>query len=361
MLLFSRMKSAPELRRPKDEAIETLRGLAVVLVVIGHVIGVDAGGGMKVEDNSVWRYLYASLQYVRMPLFTAISGWVYAYYPVGRIDAGVFMLKKVRRLLLPMVFVGTLYFLLQHATPGTNGGGNDLSDIWKIYVFPFTVYWYLPSLFLIFGFVALLDSYGRCNTLWAWIGWLVLSCVMIIPEQGLSSTLPNVFSIWGAVCLLPYFLLGIGIRRFSRELTSRSMKNFYLAGFVAGIVLQQVVWFVYGETSLLRDLMLNIPIGILASAFLLTHPWRNKVFVWLGHYAYGIYLFHVFGTAAGRIFMKVLGVHSSLVVFGCSLFLGLLVPIGVEFVLRYVPLLQTLFLGKKLRLARKDEIKEATL
>ena len=90
------MKSpAMPVRPAKDPNIETLRGLAILLVVAGHVIGIDATGGMKVADDSLWRYLYASLQYVRMPLFTAISGWVYALHPVAAHEAGTFMFKKI--------------------------------------------------------------------------------------------------------------------------------------------------------------------------------------------------------------------------------------------------------------------------
>lgn len=191
-------------RPAKDPNIETLRGLAILLVVAGHVIGIDATGGMKVADDSLWRYLYASLQYVRMPLFTAISGWVYALHPVAAHEAGTFMFKKARRLLLPMICVGTLYFLIQYITPGTNRTG-ELAEIWKIYLLPYTVYWYLPALFLIFGAVAALDVHGACTTLRRWGMWLLIACAGVLIEPQLSSRLPNVFSIWGALCLLPFF------------------------------------------------------------------------------------------------------------------------------------------------------------
>lgn len=335
-------------KRPKNEYIETLRGLAILLVVAGHVIGVDAAGGMKVADDSVWRYLYASLQYVRMPLFTAISGWVYALYPAEAGRMGGFMLKKARRLLLPMACVGTLYFMLQYVTPGTNNTG-VLSDLWKIYVLPYTVYWYLPSLFLIFGFAAWLDVRGVCSTVRRWLCWLLIACGMVVVEPRLSSNLPNVFGIWGAMCLLPFFLLGVGIRRFADRLASPAMKKFYLAGFLLGIAAQQIIWFTVGDPGLLRGLFLHVPVGILSSAFLLTLTWRNRFLIRLGGYAYGIYLFHAFGTSAGRILLKSIGIHSSLGIFLLSLLLGLSIPIVVEMFLRRFPLLQTLFLGKKLQ------------
>ena len=46
----------------KNLHIETLRGIAIILVVIGHVIGIDTMGGMKVDDDSVFRYIYCILE-----------------------------------------------------------------------------------------------------------------------------------------------------------------------------------------------------------------------------------------------------------------------------------------------------------
>ena len=65
----------------KNLQVETLRGFAIVPVVMGHVIGSASDGGMKVSEDSFLRYLYFTFEYLRMPLFTVISGWVYALRP----------------------------------------------------------------------------------------------------------------------------------------------------------------------------------------------------------------------------------------------------------------------------------------
>lgn len=62
----------------KNLSVETLRGIAILLVVVGHVVGSDAGGGMKIDFPHPLRYLYLWIDYIQMPLFTAIAGWVYA-------------------------------------------------------------------------------------------------------------------------------------------------------------------------------------------------------------------------------------------------------------------------------------------
>lgn len=68
----------------KNPHIETLRGIAIFLVVAGHVIGSTPIGGMKIDFPSIWRFLYLWIDYLQMPLFTIIAGWVYALRPVER-------------------------------------------------------------------------------------------------------------------------------------------------------------------------------------------------------------------------------------------------------------------------------------
>lgn len=49
---------------------------------------------MKVADDSIWRYLYVSTQYMCLPLFTAIPGWDYALCPTCPGQMSSSLLKK---------------------------------------------------------------------------------------------------------------------------------------------------------------------------------------------------------------------------------------------------------------------------
>lgn len=81
--------------------------------------------GMKIDFPHPLRYLYVWIDYIQMPLFTAIAGWVYALKPFSASSGfGSFVRKKALRLLVPMVAVGTLYFLVQYLMPGTNNKGS---------------------------------------------------------------------------------------------------------------------------------------------------------------------------------------------------------------------------------------------
>lgn len=73
---------------------------------------------------------------------------------------------------------------------------------------------------------------------------------------------------------------------------------------------------------------------------------KNQKMIFLGAYAYTIYLFHGFGTSAGRIIFQRMGIDSSLAIFLFSLLLGLGLPIVVDKALSRFRLPALLFLGK---------------
>ena len=78
--------------------IQSLRGLACLLLVGFHVVGVDSAAGLRFADDSLPRLATSLLIHVRMPLFTFLSGFVYAYRPVARGQALAFAKKKALRL-----------------------------------------------------------------------------------------------------------------------------------------------------------------------------------------------------------------------------------------------------------------------
>lgn len=329
----------------KNLSIETLRGLAILLVVAGHVIGSDPSGGMQIDFPSVWRYLYTWIDYIQMPLFTAIAGWVYALKPAGRVGLGTFTVKKVRRLLVPMITVGTIYFIVQYIMPGTNAKG-VLSEIWRIYIFPYTIYWYLPSLFLIFVAMAFVDSKSGADTFLKWGVVMAISyCMMLAQQSIIPYSVPNLFSFKGALLQLPYFVLGVGVKRFSDMIFSSKLKTIYVLLAIAGLALLQVEWF-YPLKESVSYLSVR-PLFVIATLLLLLHcGCSSRWLTWVGSYTYAIYLFRVFGTAGGRIIMVKCGVGSEIVIFLFAFTIAVLCPIIADKILTRYKLTRILLLGE---------------
>lgn len=114
--------------------------------------------------------------------------------------------EKALRLLVPMAAVGTLYFLVQYLMPGTNNKG-ELSQLWRIYIFPYTIYWYLPSLFLIFVVQWWIDSRKWMDTLGKWSICCVVALVFSrINDVWILHEVPDLFSFKGALGNCPISL-----------------------------------------------------------------------------------------------------------------------------------------------------------
>jgi fucose 4-O-acetylase-like acetyltransferase len=336
------------MKAEKDKTIETLRGAVIILVVIGHVIGSASDAGMKVSDDSFLRYFYYTfIDPIQMPLFTVIAGWVYSLRPVEYEKINDFLLKKVLRILVPMLVVGMCYFLLQYFTPGTNNKGN-LSEIWKLLIFPFTLYWYLYSLFLVFDIIAFIDSFNKMNTLNNWLIIFSISVfVLLIRDFVIPYEQPNYFSYKGAMYLLPCFILGVGLNRFNAVFQNKFLVYIIPQILVICIIIQQLSWFKVIDYTVYKDSIVGLLIGLTGTIMLLRFRFETNWLIWFGGFAYSIYLFHGFGTSGGRIILKRFDIHSSALIFIASLTAGLLLPIVAEKFLEQFKIARILFLGKR--------------
>lgn len=327
--------------RLKDPSVETLRGLAVLLMVLGHVIGDSAGRGLRVEDDSHLRWLYYTFQDVRMPLFTVISGFVYAMRPVRFGAASRFLRGKARRLLLPLVTVGTLQFALQHVAAWTNHV-EAWVDVWKVYVYGYDQFWFLQALLPVFLTVVILDGFEVMATEVAWLGCVALAALAsrVLPKS-------DFFSLWGYLYLLPYFLLGCGLNRFPGFLSRRPAVAALGLLLAAGLAVQQAKWFTDLGVDLDPTGWLALAVGLTGTSLLFRFRRSVPCLATLGAYSFSIYLFHVFGTAGSRMLLSRVGIESRPGLLVAGLAAGLALPIAAELTLRRNRVLRTALLGLK--------------
>jgi glucans biosynthesis protein C len=324
----------------KDLSIETLRGFAIVFMIAGHIIGGKLTG-MKLEEDSGWRYFYFTFEYLRMPLFTVISGFVYSLRPAGNSNLFRFYRGKARRLLLPMVCVGTLHFMMQHFIPGTNCK-LPLSEIWKIYIFPYEHFWFLQSVFLIFLVVGFIDYFKLMGSIRNWLIFFLLAAFF----RNLDLPYPNdYFSIDRFVNLMPFFLLGCGIERYPEIFTSKAFLKTILGIFIVAIVFQQYTWFANMALNFEADKLLGLIVACTGITLFFYIRRDIPIMSKIGYYAFGIYLFHVFGTAGSRIFLHELGVQNHFIVFTIGLIFGIGIPILFELLFEKSAILRRLFFG----------------
>ena len=338
--------------QPAVEAtgVQTLRGIACVLVVAVHVVGWSPTTGMHVGEGTFYRNLVDLFAPLRMPLFTFLSGFVYAYFPVIAGRVAPFATKKLRRLGPPLLTLTTIYYLLTFVAGDVNGKV-PLGEAWRIYVFPYVHLWFLQAITLIFAALVVLERVGALATFRRFAATLV--CAMAAGAIIGGIAYESLFSHENAIYLLPFFLLGLGANRF-REVLLRptvawacAIVFVIAAAFHSNLVLE-----VGAVTPTLIVLVIGFS-GVMALIYF-TPRWRPLER--LGAYSFTIYLLHPFAVAPSRKILQALNLDPAVVLFGVGLVVGVLAPIVFEHLARRVPIARRLLLGQSRNPAARTRV-----
>lgn len=312
-----------------------------MLLVAYHVIGNEHGMGLRVPSDSGYRAFADVLIHLRMPLFTFLSGFVYAYRPVRMGAEWTFARKKLWRLAVPLVTVSALYFVVQGLAPGTNRE-QDWGDFWKIFFFTYAHFWFLQAIILIFALTVVLEKFGTMKTLsryvWTLAGVFAVH-FFIVPHT-------DFFSINQAGYLLPFFIAGVGANRFSESFRNVPLQVICAIAFAVTMTLHVLACYhVYGEITERRELLATT-LSISGLLVLLYWTPPNRVLAWVGGFSFTIYLYHVFFTAGTRTALQMVGLTEVNTNFVLGLLAGIIGPIAVELVLKRNRFMRRTFLGQ---------------
>jgi surface polysaccharide O-acyltransferase-like enzyme len=316
--------------------IETLRGLACLLLVLYHVIGADASLGLRVEDGPV-RWLNDGLAYLRMPLFTFLSGLVYGLRPFAG-NSRAFLVGKVRRLLIPMLFVGTLFAVLQALIPGTNSA---VGPWYLLHIRPVAHFWFLESLFWVFLVIWLLERWNLIREVKGYLLALTLACALYLTVRGWF-----MLGIEGAIYLMPYFLFGLAFSRFPLKpyLTSAWVR-WGLLMLAAVAVISMGMPVSNPDRRTVAMLAVGMSLCMLSLSLVRVVPGLAAI----GRHSYAIYLFHVFFTAAVRIALNLAHIKLLPIDILLGLAIGLAGPIVLDRIASRFKWPALLLLGKALK------------
>lgn len=303
---FNSQKTMPTVVKPRLRYFDMLKGVAIFLVVMGHVITMCV---REVDRTALFKFL----EQIHMPLFFFISGW----FTFKQADAGVVrpaLGQRALRLLLPMVVVSSLWVLyFPHSgleSPIQSTFGALWADTWK------NGYWFTLVLFeIILIYVSLTPLLSRCRGALAscgvaFVAWAVLVALYLFV---LPVRVSGYLSLELAATFFPIFMFGVLARRYREGFMAAVHNSWWQTAAMAafGVSLYVCCWpwefGLEGLSLMALKAVLHVSLAIIALAVF--EAWANHAFaadatsversvasVWeyLGKQSLGIYLLHYF-------------------------------------------------------------------
>lgn len=318
--------------------VETVRAVAIIILVSFHVIGGPDGRGLGLPATHPLR-LYADLLVdLRMPLFAFVSGLVYAFRPVLPKHLGSFFRGKLRRLVIPGAVAMTLFAA---AAVATGAVSQPPDPIWMMYFKGYSIFWFLQAILLIFIFVGIIDSISRGKLL---LPMLIGASLALCFGLTFSS---EIMSADHVTSLLPYFLLGVLVVR-KKDFLLDNKVTILLIGVAAMIVGLIMNLSVLAETGAFSEERLDLQSFLFGSgaciAAILALP-SIRSLRWLGAYSFTIYLYHIFATSGSRKLLMSLGIESPYTHFLIGTALGIALPASLHLIASRATLSRQILLG----------------
>ncbi|MCM1519016.1 MAG: acyltransferase [Pseudoflavonifractor sp.] len=188
-----------------------LKVVGIILVVVGHSLHEYPG-----TQEQVWlfRFIYS----FHMPLFVFASGFAMSYSVMMRSRGdgyGTFLLKKVKRLLVPFFVLNGIAFLprvLFNSFADDKielSSGQFIKSLFYSDELSIIFFWFLPMCFLCTCLTYLPLRYVGDSSRWKGLLSVLLLCIALLTRYTDLGPETRFFSLWEFSNLYLYFALGI--------------------------------------------------------------------------------------------------------------------------------------------------------
>ena len=289
----------------RDIRIDNMKGILMILVVLGHFITLSAFPGSK--------QLYLIIYTFHMPAFAFLSGFC---------SSSEFKPKKLAAsLLYPYLVLQTIFALFQTITH------HDLSQFQ--FFQPIYLSWYMLSTFFWKVSIPFIHTEKRSTAL------IIFICSVLIAVMcGFDSSIDEHLSLSRTLCFAPFFIGGYYIKQFAGALPKESMKQrifFTVLGLIGtGLLIHfraaiQPEWlwqelpyvsFGYSIPFWLR-LSLDVLAVIYIAVMLFVVPNRELPFLTkLGRNTIGVYALHgLFARGLAPVLLKISFISTNWMIF----------------------------------------------
>lgn len=282
------------------ESIDVLKGITIILVVIGHAVqGVVSSQHLTLNTEYSSIFILKQIIYgFHMPLFFIIAGlFINSWTKRGFKEA---ILQKIIRLLVPyFIWSAITAIAMQFAINYTNNG-LGIKDFLLSPIIPFSQYWFLYVLFFIHMIYYILVNIKICN---GKLLFLLLSIILYLLN-------PLINDIWISNNLFKYMIFfSLG----SYTLDFVNLKQFKCNTIILPTLLFLLLNIIYVNILYLDNYLLNYYFGFIVAiigswfCFLLSYYSVNimhkikKICCFFGKKSMEIYCIHLLILAGIRI------------------------------------------------------------
>lgn len=307
----------------KNNWINEAKGIAIILVVLGHAILGFQSAGMFLEYSSLFDYISFTIYSFHMPLFFIISGYTYVKYESikNNDEYKDLMKKKALNLLIPYFVFCSVQLIIKIVLGGSTNGQISVKDIFLLPIVPQEQFWFLYTLFFIFLVLVFLDMKLKNETI-----LLILLIVVNMTEIYMGNM---AFAITSFCVYAVYFYIGMLYAR-GWMLKRVNLNNKFIT---LAITLGYIVINIYLYNSRINiniHRVLSLILAVVGSFMVIsmTNIKSNKYISKIGKYSYEIFLLHtIFGSGIRIILIKVFKIYNIGIHFGAALLLGIGLPI----------------------------------
>ena len=325
------------------------KGLAIFLVLVGHVLL----GMYQSEKFPIWNnlllLLIAQIYIFHIPVFFALSG--YFFKPVSSLkEFWDYAKKKTIILGLPYIFYSVIHFCLQKIAGSSVRVPTTIFNLMNIYKVPLGVSWYLYilwSLLIIYGLLSVVIKSRKALFLvsvFVYILTLFIQSDIFIVQRTL---------VWGVCFLLGSILSEINLYKINPKKL--------LFSFIAFDLIYMLMWTLFYEVDSTKDYVSYSNPGLWGVAFIFSvlvafvvFPKMEKKFPKIFSYftkygkdSLGIYILHAPICSMIRIVMLKMGIGSVFLHIVIGTVLGWYLSILATNVLKKIPLLNIVLLPQR--------------
>lgn len=205
------------MRNPK---IDQAKGLAIFLVVMGHVLNFCFYG-----DNASNSFCYKIIYSFHMPLFMFLSGMVVKDSCLNLKNVGMDLNKRFRTLVVPMLVIGLIY---------AYSFGYTIIEFFKEY--NKLGYWYLMALFSLYVLFRLyslvIHKIKKINLTREILIWVLCYLLFVCAMRIFPGKISNMFCLGQACRFFPYFIMGYLFSKYKMDSILKLDKIYTLSLFI---------------------------------------------------------------------------------------------------------------------------------